>query len=408
MSNIWCNEKGLAFPLSLAFIAILSILGTMAVVMTTTDLKIGGRHRTALQAFYAADAGTEEARERIRGGSASNIPDPDQTEDDWRAYIGSATDAAAIGYNNGDSNHYLYSCLETDTNYDYLVEIKHLDDGAGNVMRWGDDDGDSVPEPNINTGENIYVVTSYGTVNGLEKTVRTEIVRNPPVWAPAALYVEAPTTLQGTSTFVIGVNQTGCGADPDVAGVSITLGAGSITENGLPNIDGNPPKQYDAPNLDVQSMIDSMTNYADFAYNVTSHTFSGTDVPGPGDGWGTPVMGATLQDASSCGTADIVHIDTGGTYVRLQGGTQGCGVLLVEGNLDIHGNFFWYGLIIVSGHVTFTGGGNKNVTGAVLSGGSALADVVGGNANIIYCGNAVQAVQQNRTFRRISWMEVTE
>jgi hypothetical protein len=97
------------------------------------------------------------------------------------------------------------------------------------------------------------------------------------------------------------------------------------------------------------------------------------------------------------------YYNTGGTYVRLSGGTQGCGLLLVDGDLEIHGNFSWYGPVLVTGSVTYTGGGHKNISGALLTGGSALADVIGGNATILNCSQANRSPIQNRPLLVLNW-----
>ena len=60
----------------------------------------------------------------------------------------------------------------------------------------------------------------------------------------------------------------------------------------------------------------------------------------------------------------------------------------MDGDLDINGGFQWYGIVLVTGSVVFHGGGEKNVTGGILAGGSVSADVVGGNASIVYCSQA--------------------
>jgi Tfp pilus assembly protein PilX len=39
------NEKGAVLPIGLMFLAIISIIGTTAVIITTTDLKIGTNYK---------------------------------------------------------------------------------------------------------------------------------------------------------------------------------------------------------------------------------------------------------------------------------------------------------------------------------------------------------------------------
>jgi Tfp pilus assembly protein PilX len=59
------NEKGMVLPLGLMFLAIIAILGTTAVIVTTTDIKIGTNYKLSQQAFYAAEAGTNRAMSKI-------------------------------------------------------------------------------------------------------------------------------------------------------------------------------------------------------------------------------------------------------------------------------------------------------------------------------------------------------
>ena len=66
MSNlIHKNEKGMVLPLGLMFLAIIAILGTTAVIVTTTDINIGSNYKKSQQAFYAAEAGINVAMSTI-------------------------------------------------------------------------------------------------------------------------------------------------------------------------------------------------------------------------------------------------------------------------------------------------------------------------------------------------------
>jgi hypothetical protein len=91
--------------------------------------------------------------------------------------------------------------------------------------------------------------------------------------------------------------------------------------------------------------------------------------------------------------------------VALSAGVSGCGLLLIEGDLDINDDFAWYGPVIVTGSVLFTGGGDKHITGALMVGGSAVLDVMGGNASIIYCSSAISDQTNHRPLQLLSWKE---
>jgi hypothetical protein len=252
---------------------------------------------------------------------------------------------------------------------------------------------------------NIYLVTSVGYAAGAQKTITVEMTRLPPITAPAALYVEAVTTIQGSSTNVIGVDQCGGASLP---GVVTTLAETTVSANGHPNVCGvtqacTLADPWDVvglgTNMDIQALVDQWKTSANSKYTYTGNK---TDT---GMAWGIPTLGATLQNPSTCSASNIVYYNMTGNTIKLSGGSSGCGILLVDGDLDINGGFNWNGMVIVSGSITYTGGGNKNITGAVLAGGSVDADLVGGNANIVYCSSAINSLTQNRPLKKLSWEE---
>jgi len=405
---IYNNEKGMVLPLGLMFLAIIAILGTTAVIVTTTDLKIGTNYRASEQAFYVAEAGVQEAKARLRSNAANPINDALHTANPaWQAFIGTDVKAKGKGYDSNNGNHIRVPSLQSDL--DYVVEIIHQTDTSGNVLYWGDPDGDGISVRNTATGQNIYLVTSTGYSGSSSKIIEVEMTRVPPITVPAALYVEASTKIQGASTNIIGID--GCGTD-DKPGVATTKpDTEPITTVGGPTVTGvggaDPDVLYSNTDMDVQSVIDSFKGSADFTYTVSSATHTGTSDPGPGENWGTPTLNASgvSFDPSSCSCNNIVYYNTQDTDIRLSGGVTGCGILLVDGDLDMHGDFSWHGIIIVTGSVIFLGGGNKNITGALIAGGTLDADIIGGNSNIVYCSTAIDDQTKNRPLRILSWQE---
>jgi hypothetical protein len=98
------------------------------------------------------------------------------------------------------------------------------------------------------------------------------------------------------------------------------------------------------------------------------------------------------------------------TTLKLAGGTQGCGILLVDGNLAVNGGFSWYGPVLVTGSITYDGGGNKNITGALLAGDQLTAQIetndIGGNATILNCSAAITNASQNSPLLRLNWQQM--
>ena len=411
--SIYGNDRGMALILVLIFVVALALLGITAVLMTTTDSKIGSNYKASGKALNVAEAGAQEARERLRLNAANVITDAHTDKTQWSAFIGTDPKTQKKGYDSTNSMHNRVASLQTDI--DYTVVIVHQDDGAGNVMYWGDDDDDGAWTRNTTTGENIYLITSYGNAEGATKTVQLEVTRVPPITIKAALYTGTTATIQGN----VSVNgNDACEGTDHLPGISTPNAKVSDTDPvDAPEtaVDGH--TDYDVPGpanvkysepqaLDAQSMAGFLKKCADFSYSLsgdTTHTASTT--PGPGDGWGVPDLTAVPPTCDSC---NVVHYDANSTFtIRLTGLVSGCGILVVEGDLDIFGGFEWYGTVIVTGAFTFTGGvGDKNIMGAVISGDSTDGDFVGGTVDIDYCSTATEDQNEKHSLPILSWKEV--
>jgi hypothetical protein len=101
------------------------------------------------------------------------------------------------------------------------------------------------------------------------------------------------------------------------------------------------------------------------------------------------------------------------TYVagdlQITAGSIGNGILVVDGNLDIHGGLQFYGLVIVKGVVSFTGGGANptNIYGAVLAGQSSVVDTtLGGSAVIDFDSCALNRNTGNKPPNAIAFREL--
>jgi hypothetical protein len=236
------------------------------------------------------------------------------------------------------------------------------------------------------------------------------VAMKPPAFAvPAALYVETATRVQGITVEIIGMDS--CGNDHK-RGVVTTLpqiqdGQNTVQQLAGPTIMGSPQDiQYEGTNLDLQSMVHTLREYANFTYTVSNATHTRNTTPGPGDHWGQPTLGTTPQDPSGCDDYNVIHYDTGGSDIHLSDGVSGCGLLLVEGNLQLSGGFSWYGLILVTGTVYFAGSEMEQtqIRGAVLSEASIGLDRIGVASHIVYCSEAANI--RRLLLRVLSWKDV--
>ena len=388
------DEKGAALVTGLLLVLVLTILGMVAMATTSMELKIARNDRSSKKVFYLAEAGIEDARSRMQGGASSSpIYDTQPTNASWTAFIGTELKTQGKGYLESNSNHIRYTSLNPSMKY--VVTVTHKLDGSGNILRWGDSSGDGIPEENTTTGKDIYIITSEGySSDGASKPIRVEASPVPNITVPAALYTKANTTIQGNSTYVTGLDKCGTTVLPGVISMS------TVTQNGMPHIDGSPPIiPNSTQNIDIQYMINQFKGNSNYPYELSSATLTGMS-------WGSPAPGATPQDATNCNDHNVVYFNTNSTYVRFMGGSTGCGLLLVEGDLQVSGGFTWYGVVLVTGSVVFSGGGEKNVTGAMLAAGAVSADLVSGDANLLYCSEAISKQTSYLPLKIHRWAEI--
>ncbi len=147
-----------------------------------------------------------------------------------------------------------------------------------------------------------------------------------------------------------------------------------VSTQGAAVITGNPEVDED-PTIDDLTFTqcgelswDELTDMADirlsggtFTTLEPDSTASGICRIGPAfpTNWGNPEN----PGAACFGWYPIIHI-TGNA--RVQSGGVGQGVLLVDGDLDLRGDFAFYGIIIVQGQMSTQGQGNR-VYGGVLA-----------------------------------------
>jgi hypothetical protein len=121
--------------------------------------------------------------------------------------------------------------------------------------------------------------------------------------------------------------------------------------------------------------------------------------------------GDALNPTQPCGTYfPIVHIT--GTGTTTINGTQGQGILLVDGGLAIQGGFQWYGIAIIQGNLKTAGGGGSvaHFFGATMVHDSVSvgSNQVTGSANILYSScaivRALEMTQPGALMRSRSWV----
>ena len=269
------NQKGIVLILSLVFMGILALLGSTAVMLTTTDMKIGDNYKSNTQAFSAAQAGIAEARLRLKGSSAASgfAGDTGSTADPlWSAYIltsGAWTTADDLEYDSNYQNYFpsdtnftsttaSVNTLQSTVDVDYFVKIKHkreydaeqaghtaaaphYADGDGNlgsnplsapgsIVYYGDDPTTvndkswvyftTAGTPTVREARPIEIVRSYGESRGSLAVVEVEIIQVPlNIDVEAPLYTKGNLTGNGSALYIDGNDQAGTDGSVDCGGI---------------------------------------------------------------------------------------------------------------------------------------------------------------------------------------------
>ncbi|MFA6346008.1 MAG: pilus assembly PilX N-terminal domain-containing protein, partial [Syntrophales bacterium] len=65
------DERGMVLVVVLLLTAVLVLLGSTAVIMSTTDMKISANYKAGTQAFYEAEAGVEQVMYYLRNNTVA-------------------------------------------------------------------------------------------------------------------------------------------------------------------------------------------------------------------------------------------------------------------------------------------------------------------------------------------------
>ncbi|MCF8127288.1 MAG: pilus assembly PilX N-terminal domain-containing protein [Deltaproteobacteria bacterium] len=432
------NQSGIVLILSLVFLCILALLGSTAVVLTTTDMKIGSNYRDNAQAFSSAQAGVAEAIARLNGSSTASgyAGDTGATPHSWwSAYIlttGTWSTADDPEYNANYQNYFpsgtnytsttaSVNTLQSTVDVDYFVKIKHkreydaeqaghttttthYADGDGNlgtnplsapgsIVYYGDDPTTvndkswvyftSAGTPTPREARPVEIIRSYGESNGSLAVVEVEIKKIAlNIATEAAIYAKDIITANG-AVDVDGTDQAGTVGAVDCGGVSEPAKppfynsptGTSITLNGVSSeLDGALPTACSDAGLTFNDLKSG-----------TSDCLSG-DVD-------IPITDYVTQMGLPGAATEIILADqNNGTYGADGNGNSiiaYCDATVLVGGLKLNG-VTGYGLLAVKGDLVL--GGGFTWYGLVLCTGT-LTFNGGGGPNAINITGAVLANQ---------------
>jgi hypothetical protein len=280
------------------------------------------------------------------------------------------------------------------------VRYKLADDaGVTRVVLYGDHDDNPAtrPQENFVAGFPVLIVTGNGIRTNADKTVEVEAVKVPGPPVPGSIYTEGNMDCKGTSFHIDGNDYdpalgTIVGGSTPLPGIVATGGPAAVdcnTPQGWNNIEGLGPAPSVATatyDIDLDAYVQTYGSMADFIYNGNTSNPSTA-------GWGT------IDDYK------VIHVRGGDLH--LSGANGGGGVILVEGDFTLSGQFTWYGLIVCLGDVQMTGGGaGIHIFGCLMTQGDvATSGTVSGNADIYYSSETISKLSDLSGYTVALWTE---
>ena len=464
------NENGAVLVIGLMFLAILALLGTTAVVMTTTDMQIGANYKTSVQAFYAAEAGIQEALHRLNlssddgnfiGETPGDTPTPG-----WGRYIvlqidqdmfkedpdwdlsDSGLDDDFDNDEDGTTDETGETYLETATiqtvdgselNYRWVkirykiedAQFKNADGDTDEVVLYDQTFGYGASAP-ASDGDPVIIITAMGNAaNNSTATIEMEVTRK-------VLNINVDGALQTSDSVDLSGNITISGFDHELSTVSgdwNNRGTADYTGDGYDNDEDADTDETQATATDNPKTPEDKIDYgakhktsghkpgiyykntqsiankgaADCVYGKpSSSTFTGS-IKDPWD-----MLGLSQSEWNDLlASPDHTTIESplnGITKITgdatLGANDDGEGILYVTGDLDFSGGPTYKGLIYCEGDIT--GSGGPFILGTVASKGGGAANSLGtGGFTILYSSEALENTNQWMDFVILSWRQVT-
>ncbi|MBI4464352.1 MAG: hypothetical protein HY647_06570 [Acidobacteria bacterium] len=431
-----CVETGSALILNLLLTVVIGGLGAALLIQATTETRTNANFRGSVGAFYAAKSGLEEARARIPTLSTNPLTLPAAVGN--VLYLIPSVNVAPASPNdpyydsqfvqefpgvNRGTPPTTASIQPSGNQLPYRwvrVTMKTEDSSQHDINR--DDilntttpvywDGSS---QNLTaSGKPVYKITALAvTADGSRSMLQLEGSQPPPYSTDSALASQDDVRLLGNFS-VSGLDY--CGQTSPVYGVKSTQdvdvsgNAGTIT--GLTGPSPNTSGTYEnaSASYDIVTLINTLKPYATLIQQVdTTVTYSSSTNTYNGSGVTLGVPPPQPPPAGSTGTPAITY--AAGNVKLTSSNSKGNGILIVDGDLEVNGGFYYYGLIVVRGIVAFTGGGSQsvNIYGSIVSGSSITNTTsIGGGVNVQYSSCAIQNPYNAVPLKVLSFREIVE
>lgn len=351
------DQRGIALAIALLGIVVIGALISGAFVAGRVEMGSGRNTVYTTQASEAAEAGLADAVANWDEG--------------WNTMVAGTTVTSA-STSLGSGTQYSYSVTRMGGSVYFLRSTGERSNAGGQVL-------------------------SSRTLGRIARLVIPDIEIEAAVTSKGNVTVGGNAEIRGEDN--IPLNWGGCAPGDDKGGVR---SSGTVSVGGSAEVSGDPPEvENDTTVVDAlfQEPFNELAAVASMTigpgtYNGMTPTTAGAPArcdKANGDNWGEPNRSPAAHVAECVGYFPII-LATGN--IKVQTG-RGQGILLVDGDLDVRGNFIWDGIVIVLGEVKTNGTGNK-ITGGVLANNATIGDLTSfiGNPDVLYSSCAIAAALQ--------------
>jgi len=402
------GERGIALLMSMIVLFVVAVLALVLITSVQTDRKITSHDMRTTEAFNNAQAGIGEAIAQIRDGSApNNTANPRLVTQVMLLAPGSTmptygtTDSSAVPTQQPAGQYLTYTTPYKSTN---ALTIAYKTDASRTVVYRYDP---NLTNPvNTVSGYPIYTITSTGRTGGDRRKIVTEVFQKPVIAsAKGALAANIDIEFKGTSD-VCGYNHR-IDTPGGTHGVHSNGGACTGYEVGSNDLvggwststitTGGAGTQSGSPSAFVQNQTGFFTGPWDMLNMTQSEFFS----------WIGPAIPAASLPSNPNGVYYVDNDNTSQNYgasIGLNGGA-GEGLLYIDGDCNINGNFQYRGLIYLEGDLAING--TCWILGGVVARGTSTIKCANGTATILYSKDAIEQniARYGGQFVTLSWRE---
>ncbi len=408
------SERGIALVMAMLALLVLSLLGAVLLTSVNVGTRIAGHNLRQNQALNTAEAGVAEITARLRSQEINLENNPLKVAQIFNTVAGTVPvlgpDSTALPTAQPVGQWLDYTTAGRGPD---VLTVHYKTDPARTVIyRY---DPTSANPINTAVGYPIFVINATGRQGADERSILTEVIQKPVnSITNAALQADVPIHFGGNS-YVCGYNHridtpTWTGNDGDR-----TAEVGDCNEN---NAAAPPLWELPANSKAAAWSTDNITGGGSFAIEGTPPT-----LPGQADFYDGPweALGMTQAEffswvgpsrpAEVANPQDVLYLDDNGATQDQSGdfkynGGNGEGLLYVDGDLTINGNFTYRGLIYVEGDIHING--NVWVLGGIIVRGVTEVKLANGSMTLLYSKDAIEQniAKYGGQFVTLSWREL--